>query len=162
MKKNSTLVIFFLLLAAVIFYASSVFLYQGSLSRINDDLRVKRVEIFERNKEIESLNLNVTKLLSAIELQEKREANLSSQFLDVRDEKVDLEAQKVKLGENIKTKDQEITSLKSQITTLNSKISDYIADIELKKETISSITKDVESICDKAESLNITKCNKYD
>ncbi len=160
-KKNTTVVLFLLLLLAIGFYTASVFLYQVSLTRINDDLRKQRVEIFDLNSQAESFKINVSKLNYQVDVQNKREENLSKQFVGVREEREELEEEKTQLKQDILQKNQEISAKDNEIKELKIDISDLTKKINLMNQTVDDILDDIDDICDDAAELNLSKCEDY-
>ena len=86
MKRATTIVLFLLLLGTLGFFAVSVVKYQGDLTRLNDDIRDKRVEIDDLSDQLKEFNESNSQLNEQLTVQQAREQDLSTQYLDVKGE----------------------------------------------------------------------------
>lgn len=146
-KRTATLALFLLLLTTMGFFAASVVKYQGDLTKLNDDIRTKRVEINSLNNQIEDVKLNLTKLSDSLSLQIVREQDLSNQYLNVKGAKESLESKNTVLQKNLADLNLRFLSLEMNFTNLSD---DY-----------DNVLDDADDICDYSATANITECSDY-
>ena len=116
--KNTTLVLFFLLLVSIIFLSSSVIIYQRSMTRLNDDVRIKNNDIRQIQTLVNELQLNSTSLENSLNLLKKREENLSEQFVGLKDEKEELFTDFESISKNYNKSRKDLDSAKFTIADL--------------------------------------------
>ena len=74
-RRNTTLILFLLLIFSIGFFSASVIFFQNTFTKVNDELRDKKIEVLTLDKELESLNLNVSNLNRILDIQLRREEN---------------------------------------------------------------------------------------
>ncbi|AJF61723.1 TPA: hypothetical protein HA239_01440 [Candidatus Woesearchaeota archaeon] len=147
MKRATTIVLFLLLLGTLGFFAVSVVKYQGDLTRLNDDIRDKRVEIDDLSDQLKEFNESNSQLNEQLTVQQAREQDLSTQYLDVKGEKESLESTNAAL-------EKDLANITSQYTALQIEYNDTT-------EELGNVLEDAEDICNYSATANITECDDY-
>ena len=156
MKRNTTLILFLLLLFSIGFFSTSIIFFQNTFTKVNDDLRDKKTEVLTLNKELESLNLNVSNLNRILEIQLRREENLSEQYVTLRVEKVSLEDINLALEQE----NAELLAELIEAETLVISLGDELEDLN---ESYEIILDDIEDVCGETDvvALNLSDCEDY-
>ncbi len=160
-KKGTTIVLALLLTLSVAAVLFSMAYYRNSFGRINSEIEDRDLEIERLESELMKAEENLTSAQSLLDLQIKRESNLSSLFTDIK-------AEKEKAEDDKKSTEGKLNQTQGEL--LRSKID--FDNLEYKYEVLNSnylslnlsyknVLSDVDKICTKASSLNISQCKKY-
>ncbi len=161
LKKNTTLVLFFLLIISIAAFSGSAVYYQRSLTKLNDVIKEKDDQVKSMSSEIKSLQKNITSLGKILNIQLKREENLSEQFLTVRLEKEGLTSEKVELEELLNQTQSELYNAEIQIQVIEQELDQLEEDLSNATIQLEEVLDDIEDVCDAASSLNISDCEDY-
>jgi chromosome segregation ATPase len=155
-RRNTTLILFLLLIFSIGFFAASIIFFQGTFTKVNDELRDKKTEILNLNKELESLNLNVSNLNRILEIQLRREENLSDQYVTLRVEKVSLE-------DEVTEKEQELAIALGDLQEAEGIVRTLAAELEDLNMSYAQILDDLEDVCGESDviALNLSDCEDY-
>ena len=164
-NKRTTLVLFLLLIMSIIFFGAAVVYYQQSLTKLNDDIRDKRVELDTLTTKINKISSNLSMLSETLDVQVQREENLSGQFINLKDEKDLVEDQKKELEIKFEDTKDELIEAKIDIENLEDDINELIVVNSYLNETLEDVLDDVGDVCDDIHdlypNLNITDCQDY-
>jgi chromosome segregation ATPase len=159
--KNTTLVLFFLLILSIVAFSGNIIYYQQSLTRLNDVITVKNTQIKGLSTQITSLRTNLSNLNEILNIQLKREENLSEQFINLKLEKEEITGEKQNLEEMVNLTQDELFEAKLEIELLELNITKLSQELNETKKDLENVLDDVEDICNAAVSLNISDCEDY-
>ncbi len=162
MRKSTTLLLFLLLVITLIAFGVSMFFYQGSVARLNKAINNKDTEINLLSNQVAGLSFNLSNLNEMLNLQIKREENLSGLFTGLRSEKDLIEDERRSAIRNLNLTQTELYDAKIEISDLENELSDITANYNSLNASYDDLLDDVNDICTKASSLNVSKCKKYD
>lgn len=168
-RKYTTLFLFLLLVVALLSFAGASVFYQKTFASLNSDLSRKNDEIKLHRSTIESLTENYTRLDEMLQLRIQKEEDLNVQFLDLKDVKEELEADKTTLEGDVVNMSASINGTLSllqktrfNLTLLEEEIYDLNDDIVELEGEMSEILNDTIYICEHIEGeINLTRCEDY-
>lgn len=161
-KKGSTLVLALLLTICVAAVLFSMTYYRNSFGKINSQIEKRDIEIDRLFSELEETQENLSITKSLLDLQIKREANLSSQFTDLKSDKEKTEDEKKSTEGKLNQTQGELLNSKIALDNLQYKYDSLKSSYASLNTTYNSALVDIDKICTKASTLNISQCKKYD
>jgi chromosome segregation ATPase len=162
MRKSTTLLLFLLLVITLIAFGVSMFFYQGSVARLNKAINNRDSEIDLLTNQVAGLSLNLSNINEMLNLQIKREENLSGLFTGLRSEKDLIEDERRAAIRNLTLTQAELYDAKIKISDLEDDLSNINTKYTSLNISYGDILDDVNDICTKAFTLNVSECKKYD
>ena len=147
-KKHTTLVLFFLVILSVSVLTVSIIHYQQSLTELNDVITEKQELADSLSVELNKVNSEVNNLNRILNLQEKREENLSGQYTTLKVEEEKVKEEKAYLEMDLGETRAELEEAEDQIDELQDDIIDIREDYDDLNQTYYEILNDVGDICD--------------
>ncbi|NTV24291.1 MAG: hypothetical protein HGA85_08050 [Nanoarchaeota archaeon] len=160
-KKSTTLVLFLMLLVSIIAFTGSVIFFQKTMSTLNEAISGKDSQIGSQKSMIEGLEMNLSRISDKLELQLRREENLSGQYSELKDANELLTSEKQSLTAKLNSTEAELKDREEEIEDLEVDISEWMSDYFWLNQTLRNVTNDAEYICDKAAALNLSRCKNY-
>lgn len=160
-KKRTTMILFMLLLASIIILAFSVYYFEKSFGKLNVVINDKEDRIYELADEISSLNANLTKVLGTLDIQIKREENLTNLYGQLKSEKEKVEAQKASLSGQLNDTKAELFDARLEVNSLEDDLASQLKKYSDLNKSYEAVLDDVNDVCDKVSTQNITECKKY-
>jgi chromosome segregation ATPase len=161
LKKTTTFTLFLALAIALVVFILSAYYYQISLTKLNDLISSKDNQITVMTGQIIGLNSNMSDLREVLDLQIKREENLSGLFLDLQVQNDNVEKQRRSIETTFNQTQAALYAAQTKVEDLEDSLSQTTTKYISMNNTYSKMHRDILDICDKASELNISECRNY-
>ena len=161
-KKGTTIVLVLLLFASVIAVLFSMSFYRNSFGKINSQIEDRDNKIDALYSQLSDSQKNLSEIQTILDLQIKRESNLSSLFTDLKTVKEKTDDEKKSTEGKLNQTQGELLSIKLDLNNLQYKYMNLNSSYASINASYALLLKDVDKICSKVSSLNISQCQKYD
>jgi chromosome segregation ATPase len=161
-KKSTTILLVLLLTLSTIIVLLSMAYYRLSLGKINTQMELRDDRIENLSNELDATKLTLAEKAALLDVQIKREANLSSLFTDLKSVKEKTEGEKKQAEGKLNQTQGELLSVKIELDNLQYRYINLNSSYSSLNSSYAVILDDAQDICRKSASLNISECKKYD
>jgi len=135
--------------------------YENSFSSLNNKIMDKEEELIAIKEQRDSLELELNKISKLLDIQMRREENLSEQYTEIRTVKEKVTEEKQNLSLNLNETSALLDEANLLIDSLQHNLTIVLEELNETEAKYYNVLDDLEDVCDEAEELNISDCEDY-